>query len=338
MSLSDDPVQPRPDAPPAAGANASGGVKVLVVDDDDMVRGVIVESLRLEGHVVQDVGTGQEAIDRCGDVFFDLVFVDLVMPKTTGLEVLKQISIRSPDTDVIVMTGYGTIEAAVESMKLGAVDFVTKPFSTGHLLVVVDKALERRRLIRAAREREYYKRLSRLDGLTELYNHRFFHQVVDSEVSRARRFDQKVSLLMLDIDRFKQYNDANGHPVGDIALKKVAGILTGSCRKYDFIARYGGEEFAILSPGTDGEQAAVLAERVRSRCEVEPFPSESVVSGGRLTISIGIATFPDDVSEKEELIERADEALYKAKSTGRNTVFRYGIGMSGEGASATQDA
>jgi len=296
----------------------SSRARVLVVDDDESVREMMAEALRIDGHEVTTAAAGEEALELVREIAFDVNFVDLVMPGINGLDVLKNILQLSPDADVVVVSGFATIEVAVESMRLGAADFVTKPFSNTHLQVVVSKVLERRRLIRAAREKDYYKRLSRLDGLTELYNHRFFHQLVDSEVARARRFGHKVSLLILDLDRFKEFNDRFGHPAGDVALKQVADLLRKTCRKYDFVARYGGEEFAIISPGAHANQASVLGERIRQRMtESEFLAGDQAVS---LTLSAGIASLPDDATTKKDLLELADRALYSAKTRGRDRI------------------
>ncbi len=299
---------------PLSGSRA----RVLVVDDVESVREMMAEALRLDGHEVTIAASGEETLELSREIAFDVTFVDLVMPGINGLDVLKSLLQFSPDADIVVVTGFATIEVAVESMRLGAADFVTKPFSNAHLQVVVSKVLERRRLIKAAKEKDYYKRLSRLDGLTELYNHRFFHQLVDSEVARARRFGHKVSLLILDLDRFKEFNDRFGHPAGDVALKQVADLLRKTCRKYDFIARYGGEEFAIISPGSGSSQASVLAERIRKRLSESAFAVGDGVA--HLTLSVGIASLPDDAGAKKDLIERADRALYLAKDRGRDCV------------------
>ena len=304
-------------------AHAHSVLRILVVDDEEAVRTLIAEILELEGHEVVPAANGAEAVSLATREPFDVAIVDLIMPDTDGMAVLKELTQRVPLTDVIMVTGHGSIEVAVEAMKLGAVDFVTKPFSNSYLKIVVGKVLERRNLIRAAREREYYKRLSRQDGLTELYNHRFFHQLVESEVSRARRFEHKISLFILDIDSFKAYNDSQGHPAGDRALKAMAALLVRSCRKYDYVARYGGDEFAILSPGSDSSQSMALARRILARTVEMPVLRDDIVPHGRMSLSIGIATFPVDAAEKAELLEAADQALYEAKKKGRDQAVCY---------------
>jgi diguanylate cyclase (GGDEF)-like protein len=295
--------------------------RLLVVDDEEAVRELMAEVLRLDGHTVTVAAGGEEALELWREREFDVTFVDLVMPRgMAGLQVVKRIKELAPEADIVVVTGFATIEVAVESMRMGAIDFITKPFSNAHLQLVVSKVLERRNLVNAAAESEHYKRLSRQDGLTGLYNHRFFHQLIDSEVSRAKRFQHKVALLILDLDHFKQLNDSHGHLAGDAVLRQLAELLRVVCRKYDFAARYGGEEFAIISPGNDSAQASALAERLRSRIAEERFGNLGQTL--RLTASIGVASIPEDAREKLELIEKADQALYAAKERGRNCTVR----------------
>ncbi|MBI4824467.1 MAG: diguanylate cyclase [Nitrospirae bacterium] len=161
-------------------------------------------------------------------------------------------------------------------------------------------------------------RLSNTDSLTGLYNRRAFDERLNMEVQRAQRFNRKVSLIMCDIDFFKAFNDTYGHPAGDKALKEVAGIITKNIRKIDFIARYGGEEFVAILMECPLETALKVSERIRTAVERHVFQVEK--KNVSLTISIGIATFPQDAENKEILVERADKALYQAKTTGRNKV------------------
>jgi two-component system, cell cycle response regulator len=222
------------------------------------------------------------------------------------------------------MTGYASMETAVESMKLGAADYITKPFNIDQIRIIVANAAEERALKARAAEGEFYKELSRKDGLTELYNHRFFHQLLDTEVSRADRYNRVVSLLMMDIDDFKSFNDSHGHPAGDLALRRLARLLKQSSRSCDFVARYGGEEFAIIVPEVSADSARRMAERLLKLVDEAEFEGEEVMVGGRLTISIGVATYPMQAGSKSELVEHADQALYRAKGLGKNRVVVYG--------------
>lgn len=161
------------------------------------------------------------------------------------------------------------------------------------------------------------------DSLTGLYNHREFQKRLGEETERASRYGKSFSLLMLDIDHFKIFNDSHGHPVGDAILKEIVKVIQKCIRNVDFPARYGGEEFSIILPETIGLHAAKVAERIRKAIDDGPFVTPT---GHRvhLSISIGVASFPEDGRRREELIHSADQALYLAKKDGRNRVCRYG--------------
>jgi len=158
------------------------------------------------------------------------------------------------------------------------------------------------------------------DGLTGVFNHRYFQDRLLRDINRAKEEGGNISLLMIDIDYFKQYNDVNGHIAGDVALKEVAAVLRRNLKKDDLVARYGGEEFAVILVGLAREQARLVAERIRTVVEQIDFPNEKVLPTGNLTISIGLAEFPSDALERGDIIAAADRALYIAKRSGRNRV------------------
>ena len=164
--------------------------------------------------------------------------------------------------------------------------------------------------------------LVNIDGLTGLYNHKYFHECMVKELSQAARFNYELALVMIDIDHFKKFNDNSGHPLGDIVLRKIAGIMKSNIRSYDIISRYGGEEFAIILPHTGRRGARVIAEKLRKAIAKTKF--YGIRSGKKekltITISAGVAAFPDNARTKSILIKRADKALYLAKEEGRNNV------------------
>lgn len=161
------------------------------------------------------------------------------------------------------------------------------------------------------------------DEKTNLFNYRHFKEHLITEVERAKVTGSKVSLAMIDIDHFKLYNDKNGHIAGDIVLKHLADLIGRQCRTSDIPARFGGEEFAVLFPKTDSETAREIAERLRRVICLEPFENEESQPSGQLTVSAGIATFPNDATDWRPLVNNADRALYAAKSAGRNTVVTF---------------
>lgn len=171
--------------------------------------------------------------------------------------------------------------------------------------------------------KELNKRLEALsitDGLTGLYNHRHFYIKIEEEMKRAERYGHPLSLIIADIDHFKHYNDTHGHPAGDSVLKGVASCIKGNEREQDMVARYGGEEFTVILPETGKDAALMVAERIRECISGHPFPHKETQPGGNLTISLGVATFPVDSKDVKGLVDKADEALYRAKKGGRNRV------------------
>jgi diguanylate cyclase (GGDEF)-like protein len=164
------------------------------------------------------------------------------------------------------------------------------------------------------------EKLSITDRLTGLYDHAYFQERLAEEVANAKRYKRKVSLLMLDIDNFKKFNDTFGHPRGDQVLKKIGEVLREVIREGDIAARYGGEEFVVILPETAKAEAVRVAERVRRRIEREKFEGNKEFPLVTQSVSVGVATYPDDALSKGDLIEQADRALYRAKWGGRNKV------------------
>jgi len=167
---------------------------------------------------------------------------------------------------------------------------------------------------------QHHRELSMTDELTGIFNRRYFNQRYDREVQRAQRYERPLSVIMIDIDHFKTFNDKHGHLMGDRVLQGVATLLERSIRKSDILARFGGEEFVILLPEIDKERGRKVAEKLRRAIERADFPKGTTQPLGRITISLGLASFPEDSSRSPDLLERADRALYTAKTLGRNQV------------------
>lgn len=165
------------------------------------------------------------------------------------------------------------------------------------------------------------KELAFTDGLTGIFNRRYFDMRYPREILRARRYRRDLTVLMIDIDFFKLYNDSLGHIAGDFALRKVAQILESSLRRADVLCRYGGEEFVVILPEIDSGHGNIVAEKLRRAVLAAPFEGQDKMPGNCLSISIGVAAFPDHGEEAEEILEKADQALYIAKANGRNQVF-----------------
>ena len=283
---------------------------VLVVDDEEIICTLFAAMLGHYGryHVVTTTD-GRQVMDILRREPFDVMLLDMSMPAISGLEVLRQVTQAFEELPVIIVTGHGSIEVAVESMQAGAADFVTKPVPAAVLHLRIQKALEHART----------RRLASTDGLTGVYNQRTFQERLSQEIARADRYSRPLSVLMIDVDHFKVYNDTYGHPQGDIVLQNLARLLQEMSRTSDTVARWGGEEFAIILPETDSVGAQKIGQRLCEQVERYPFPGQELMPGGTLTISIGVATYAS-ASRKEVLLQAADTALYTAKREGRNRV------------------
>ncbi len=300
-----------------------GPIRILLVEDNvDDVEVMRRFVRRVPGSYQVDIAyDAMEAISKAREGDFDVALVDQQLPGVSGQELIGTLREALPELPLVMLTGHGDERLAVEVMKAGAYDYLRKhDLDANTLARVLRNVLERARLeneVRTvnARLREWAIR----DGLTGLYNHRHFQELLRTEMARARRYGQPLGCLMLDIDHFKQVNDTYGHPLGDEVLKRLAATLTDVAREVDIIARYGGEEFVVILPNTDREGACRLAERIREAVAARTveFEGEPV----RTTVSIGVATHHDPgVSDERELIKRADNALYHAKRNGRDQV------------------
>jgi diguanylate cyclase (GGDEF)-like protein len=181
-------------------------------------------------------------------------------------------------------------------------------------------AMERTELYQRSEE---MKQILITDHLTGLLNRRYFFERVTEEVTRAERHNNPLSLMMIDVDDFKKYNDMQGHPAGDDALRSIASLLRDTVRNIDFVARYGGEEFTVVLPQTTKQEAVVIGERLRGEVERFYIPHEEQLPLGKMTISIGLATYPEDARQVKSLIDAADKALYRAKDAGKNRMVLF---------------
>jgi two-component system, cell cycle response regulator len=297
--------------------------RILVVDDEAAVRQSVADILRHDGYEVRTAGDGAAALECLAREPVALVLTDITMPQMDGLTFIKTARQRGYHPAYIVMTGEAAWDAAVEAMKAGAADYLPKPFPLELLRLVVGRTLHAQRLAERARQAEVYEKLAHTDGLTELYNYRFFQQHLHVELNRAQRFARPLSLIMLDLGHFKAYNDIYGHQAGDQALRQLAALLRRSSRSYDLVARYGGDEFVIILPETSKKLAAEVAERIRLGVESAGLAGDPAAPGGPFTTSLGLANVPADTMEPRELIRKADLALYHAKTCGGNRVVSY---------------
>ena len=304
--------------------------KILVVDDVPLNVELLRTYLNTAGYLVFEAGDGEQAMQMVAQKKPDLLLLDIMMPKMNGFEVCKQLK-SDPKTrfiPIVMVTALQSIEDKVQGIEAGADDFITKPFNKMELLARVRSLLRIKFLYDELVKKIYQldqakKRLQQLaitDGLTGLYNYRFFKEQLLHEMDRAARHNLSLSLIMMDIDNFKIYNDTNGHPAGDEVIRRISKLIQNNIRKIDIAARYGGEEFAIILPEASPESARIVTEKIRRLVEEEPIPFEDKQPNKKLTISLGLATYPMDAKDGKQLVSKADQRLYKAKKSGRNRV------------------
>lgn len=291
---------------------------ILIVDDDPAIRDSMYEFIQMAGYHASMVSSAEEAIALLQENMVEVVITDIMLPGIDGLELTDQIK-KQHDVDVIVMTGYSGDYSYEEAISKGASDFVFKPVRFEELLLRLKRVLKERQLTRERVQMlEKLKKLSITDGLTQLFNSRHFYTQLKNEIDRSNRYKHPLSLLLLDIDLFKNYNDTYGHLEGDKVLVRLGEVIKQVLRKMDSAYRYGGEEFTVILPETVGAEAETVAQRLRTTVEKENFAHEKV-QVVPITISVGVTEY----SPKEDIttfIQRADKAMYISKQEGRNRV------------------
>jgi diguanylate cyclase (GGDEF)-like protein len=290
---------------------------VLIIDDVPTNIQVLAEALRQE-YRVRVATNGHDALNVIAQTPPDLILLDIMMPDMDGFEVCRHLKADTATSriPILFVTAKDDVEDEERGLNLGAVDYITKPF---HLPVVRARVRNHMQLKRTVDQLE---RLAHVDGLTGIANRRRFDEALDLEMRRCQRANQPISLLLLDIDHFKQYNDYFGHGMGDLCLTQVAASLSHNvARAADLVARYGGEEFAVILPQTDCEGARQIAERLRERILALNIPHSPSTGQAIVSISIGVACLvPDTATPPADLVNAADKQLYAAKHAGRNRV------------------
>lgn len=280
---------------------------VLIVDDSPSNIRVMAAVLQ-ERYRVKTATSGQQCLDMALRHKPDLILLDIEMPGISGYETCRELKDMSETRDipVIFVTGRDNIEDEEMGLRIGAVDYITKPIRPVILSARVDTH------VTLKRQQDRLLQLAMHDQLTGLYNRHYMLEMVDQRLARARRHSTPLSLLIVDLDHFKQINDTHGHIVGDQILEEVSTLLNQQCRTEDTVTRFGGEEFLILMEPCSLNQAHYKAEVMRHQI------SELMPSGIKVTVSIGAAEFSDADSSFNDMLKRADDALYRAKANGRN--------------------
>ncbi|TAN65754.1 MAG: diguanylate cyclase [Methylobacter sp.] len=292
--------------------------RILVVDDEKFNRQLLSELL-LPDYEVFLAKDGKQAI-ACARATPppDLILLDVIMPDMDGYEVLRRLRAdeRTCDIPVIFVTGLNEEEDEAKGLNMGAVDYVLKPFRSAVVRARV------RNHMSYIWQRKQLEQDAFIDGLTGIPNRRRFDQAIDSEWRRANRHGMQLSLAMVDVDFFKQYNDTYGHGAGDEVLRQIANtMLQVINRSGELVARYGGEEFVLLLPEIAPEEAARIAERIRQAVETLELRHEKSAAAPFVTISVGgVSLTPSMNSTIAEILTLADNQLYLAKRAGRNSV------------------
>lgn len=280
---------------------------MLSVDDDGELRELLHELICQMGHASVTAADGIDALEKMEEKQFDIVITDINMPRLNGVGLIKRITSDFSDTDVIAITGYQTEYNYTDIIALGASDFISKPINIDEFEAKI------KRIVRERNMRFELRRLSTCDALTGLYNRRRLDDNLQNEAIRASRQHYDLYLLLIDIDNFKVYNDKHGHQQGDRILQELARIILRSIREnVDSGYRYGGDEFAATILHANPQQALMVAERLRTE-----YNERNLVP---TSLSIGIAKLKNSHGTLEEdlddLIRKADQALYLAKNNG----------------------
>ena len=308
----------------------SNHYRILVADDREDNLGLLREWLSSQDYYVRCARDGREALDLARRDPPDLILLDKIMPEVDGLAVARELKKEDRFTTVpiIVLTGREDTRRHAIFDETGADDLIMKPFTFEEVDTHVRTMLKKREVFRALERaneelRQANERMAHLiqfDEKTQLFNYRHFMERLADEFKRARRYALPLTLLMLDVDHFKNVNDRYGHVAGDGVLREFGRIMVRSARETDVIARYGGEEFVILLPHTTAAHGQRLADRIRRSTETHPFGGGDGQGPIRVTVSAGVATYPinDRLRAPDDLVRAADEALYHAKEAGRN--------------------
>ena len=291
---------------------------ILIVDDDTAIKDSIHEFIERSGYNSLTASSAEEALELLKSNRVNVIITDIMLPGEDGLHLTGLVK-QNHDIDVIVMTGYSDDYSYSEAINKGASDLLFKPFRFEELLLRLKKVLKNRQVLQdRARVVDKLEELAITDGLTKLYNLRHFYNQLEIEIGRSNRYGHSLSLLLLDIDNFKMYNDSYGHLEGDKILVRLSQIIKSCLRNMDSAYRYGGEEFTVILPETKGKEAKNVANRIKTAVELERFFLEPDKIS-TITISIGLTEY----FKKEQLstfIKRADQAMYNSKAKGRNRI------------------
>lgn len=309
-------------------------MNILVADDEIAIRELVGEILEGEGHEVTLAEDGEDALEKFKRTWHEIVFSDIRMPKMNGIKLLEAIKEINANTQFVVMTSHASIDNSIDALKKGAFDYILKPFED--LDIVSDAANRAIANLSGIRRQQYllntlarqnqeldslnkeFREMAIRDGLTGLFNHRYAKERLDEEFDRSLRFGRELTVLFMDLDHFKFFNDTQGHQAGDEILQILAGLMMKNVRESDTLARWGGEEFIVIAPETSEEEGGVLAEKIRKAVAEHAFPHADKQPLGMVSLSIGMSSRSEQTENAEKLLRFADDAVYAAKDSGRN--------------------
>ena len=290
--------------------------RLLIVDDE-------ISNIELIAGIFSDYNVlfatnGERALEIAASENPDVILLDILMPDVDGYEVCRRLKLdkKTRPIPIIFISVLGDVASETLGLELGAIDYISKPFSPAIVKMRVNNQIELKRT------REQLTQLSLTDALTKLANRRYFDKVLLQEYARHIRSGGNLSLILLDIDHFKKFNDSHGHICGDSCLQQVASVLGSMIRSTDFVARYGGEEFVCILPETKHEGAKAIAEKIRTAIAGLKIAQDGIDIADQVTVSLGVVTGNCEPSRSPLMfVAKADELLYKAKSEGRNSFF-----------------
>lgn len=292
--------------------------QVVLIVDDIYFNAKFIEDILKDDYLVVIVTSGKECLEYIKHKKVDIILLDVVMPEMDGYEVCRRLK-ADPVTKkipVVFLSVKGEIEDETKGLELGAIDYIIKPASTSIIKARIKNHLELKKY------NDFLERLSFIDELTGLFNRRYLDKVLKKEWRYALRTGEILSMLLIDIDFFKGYNDCYGHLEGDKCLEKVATVLKNSVlRSRDVVTRYGGEEFIIILPATPQAGAIKVAKRLQEQLALLKVEHQGSEVSDYVTLSIGTASVDSrDFINEKGIIEMADFALYQAKKQGRNRI------------------
>ncbi len=297
---------------------------VILIESNDFARASVEASLKKEGFNVIGVSNSASALEKAKESKFEIIIAEMNIPDMNKqIEVIRKLKEINSESCVIVATTYDSIVAAVTALKEGAYDYVVKPFNFEELSLVVEKALEWKQLQSTTRQHLKEQDKTFYDFNTGVYNYRYFQETLKIEINRVLRYPSYVSFLFIDVDNLELYEKEYGKEKTNNLIKDIGQLFWKYTRKTDYVTRYIHNEFAIILPETKKDGAFVLASRMSAVVRETTFPDEKGKFSGKITVSIGIVTCPNDAKSAGEIIQKAELALAQARKLGRDRIVMF---------------